>query len=120
MIDACGGVKRIRYSEARDIAALLPQLAAPDAGSPAGWAPLATGPDGDGGGGGDAAAPAGGRPAAGSIRRATVQDAVEVEGTVYVLADSQVLELGPLGGIVWEQAGGWTGREELLAGVVAA
>ncbi len=117
MIEACGGVQRIRYSEARDIAGLLPLISAPDAGSPAGWAPLATGPVPVGG----PDAPAGGVPAVpGHIRRAAVQDAVEVDGTVYVLADSQVLELGPLGGVVWDLAGSWTGREELLAGVVDA
>src|SRR6185312_10054398 len=64
MIGACGGVKRIRYSEARDIAGLLPLLSAPDAGFPAEWAPLATGPVAGSG------APAAG----GHIRRASVQD----------------------------------------------
>jgi|GEM_PF-5919008 len=52
------------------------------------------------------------------VRRAAVRDAVEVAGVVLVLVNTQVMELGPLGGIIWELAAGWTSRDEVLAGVV--
>lgn len=109
MVEACGGLKRIRYSEARDISALLPQLAGKAAGMAQGqdWLALPTTPQA-----GSAARGTG-------LRRATVQDAVEAGGTVFLLANSQVVELGPLGGLIWELSGDWISREALLAEVVA-
>lgn len=105
MVQACGGVKRIRYSEAASIAPLLPQLVRPvAAGTPAQWMALETTPE-------SANARAG-------IRRTLVQDAVDADGTVLLLLDSQVLELGPLGALVWEFSSDWTTREAILDKVI--
>lgn len=105
MVQACGGVKRIRYSEAASIAPLLPQLVRPvEAGTPAQWMALETTPE-------SANARAG-------MRRTPVQDAIDADGTVLLLIDSQVLELGPLGALVWEFASDWTTREAILGKVI--
>lgn len=106
MIEACGGVRRVRYAEARDIVQVLPQLAARKGGSSPAWTRLET-------------SPIPGSPAAGTgLRRARVQDAVESEGTMLVLAGSHVMEMSPLGALVWELTGDWIGRDALLQAVV--
>lgn len=109
MIEACGGVKRIRYSEAASIAALLPQLTQTAVGvaPEPDWLALAIAPQP-----GSAARGTG-------LRRAPVQDAVDAGGTVFLLANSEVVELGPLGGLIWEFSGDWISRDALLAEVVA-
>ncbi|AIY03581.1 hypothetical protein ART_3982 [Arthrobacter sp. PAMC 25486] len=107
MIEACGGVKRIRYAEARDIAGVLPQFSTHDGGTPPEWAALEC-------------APSPGSAVTGTgIRRASVQDAVEADGTVFLLAESQVMELSPLGALIWELSGDWISKDALLEGVVA-
>ena len=107
MIEACGGVRRVRYCEARDITGLLPQLAKNDAGAPLEWAPLPIAPSED-----SAATGKG-------VRRAHVQDAIESDGAVYLLADSNLLELGPLGGLIWDLCGDWISKEALLQEIIA-
>lgn len=110
MIDACGGVKRIRYSEARSISALLPQLAQSAVGvtPEQDWLALAIAPQSESAAHGT------------GLRRVPVQDAVDAGGTVFLLANSEVVELGPLGGLIWELSGEWISRDALLAEVVAA
>jgi hypothetical protein len=112
MIEACGGVTRIRYSEAADIREVLPELSAPTGVGMDPWTALELDRADEGSDAGFDAGPRTG------VRRAGVRDAVEVAGVVLVLVNTQVMELGPLGGIIWELAAGWTGRGEILAGVV--
>ncbi|MCU6481509.1 hypothetical protein [Arthrobacter sp. A2-55] len=104
MIDACGGVTRIRYSEAAGIREVLPELSAPSGAGTDPWMALELERSDTG--------------LRTGVRRAAVRDAVEVAGVVLVLVNTQVMELGPLGGIIWELAAGWTSRDEVLAGVV--
>ncbi|PYI37342.1 hypothetical protein CVS30_16145 [Arthrobacter psychrolactophilus] len=107
MIQDCGGVQKIIYSEAATIAGILPDLVKGNERTEASeWFPLELTVDEK-----DAITGQG-------LRRTEIQDGVEIDGAVFLLVNSKVLELGPLGALVWKLAESWISKETLLEQVV--
>ena len=107
MIDSCGGVKRISYAEASDIEGLLPALMRPTrTAQKSRWRALDLLPGNE--------VPKQGQ----ALRRAPLQDAVEVDDVVLLLAESRVIELGPLGTVIWDLSYEWISSSSLLQAVI--
>ncbi|WP_449374776.1 hypothetical protein [Arthrobacter psychrolactophilus] len=104
MIDACGGVRKIHYSEAASIAALIPELLEnEEEPTISDWTALELTTDETEGQG---------------LRRTAVQDAISVDGTVLLLVKSNVLGLRTLGALIWDLTDSWTTRDDLLHRVI--
>ena len=107
MIQACGGAQKIHYSEAATIAGILPDLVNRQERTDASeWFPLELTVNEK-----DAVAGQG-------LRRTEIQDGVDIDGALFLLVNSKVLELGPLGALVWKLTESWISRETLLEQVV--
>lgn len=120
MIEACGGVTRIHYSEAASISAYLPELrelhTAPI--TPA-WESLdiTVAKDNESAQDSESAeayTTAHSTPS-NRFRRTEIDDAVTIDGIVVLLHNSELIELGPLGGVIWQLCQDWVEHNEILS-----
>lgn len=107
LVDSVGGVRRITYSEARDLPAIVARMLQREhEPRPPEWSPRASAVDDE------TPIPPG------HYRRGTVEDAVEVAGDLLVLANDQIMRISGIGPTIWDAAASALTHKDLVEAVI--